>query len=69
MILNTVQQAQNFVLYALENDELLEGYAGQELADNIAPQVRLVFGDHTFSSDVLYNLIAEAIEIFDNSAW
>ena len=66
MILTTAQQAHNFVLYALDNDSVLEGLTGQELADWIAPSVRLVFGDHTFTSAALYEIIAEAIEAWLN---
>lgn len=61
MILTTRQQAENFVLYALQNDPLLEDIEVTELKNNIMPLVSLVFGTQTFSVEDQHDLIDETI--------
>ena len=70
MILTTAQQARNFVLYALDNDPLLDinvfGGDPTELARDVTPLVTLVFGTQTFSDKELSELVLEAVEAWLN---
>jgi hypothetical protein len=66
MILNTTQQAENFVLHLLELEEDTPGVI-PEYADTkseLAERVKLVFGSLTFSDAALRELVDGAYERF-----
>jgi hypothetical protein len=63
MILTTVQQAKNFVLYALDTNPMYDELSADKAAFNAKVDVQLVFGMHTFTQEQLQEIVDYAIEV------
>lgn len=67
MILNTQQQAQNFVLYILQSCEWTDDMDSDELTEALRVDVCLVFGNHTFSEDALNEVVRVGMVMYDQN--
>jgi len=67
MILSTQQQAQNFVLFALENSEMYDDLTDEGTREWLEKDVENVFGSQTFSHNEMQEILDYGIAAYEQN--